>query len=63
MVYEFCSDGPNDESVSVLVMAWHQRGNSVTCENHWQIASLVTQKSLFTVTHASFFIYKCITEE
>ena len=26
-------------------------------ENHWQIASLVTQKSLFTVTHAVFFIY------
>ena len=29
----------------------------VTHENHWQIASLVTQKSLFTVTHALFFIY------
>ena len=28
----------------------------VTRENYWQIASLVTQKSLFTVTHASFFI-------
>ena len=28
----------------------------VTRENHWQIASLVTQKSLFTVTHALFFI-------
>ena len=25
--------------------------------NHWQIASLVTQKSLFTVTHALFFIH------
>ena len=25
-------------------------------ENYWQIASLVTQKSLFTVTHALFFI-------
>ena len=24
----------------------------VTSENHWQVASLVTQKSLFTVTHA-----------
>ena len=29
----------------------------VTRENYWQIASLVTQKSLFTVTHALFFIY------
>ena len=28
----------------------------ITRENHWQIASLVTQKSLFTVTHALFFI-------
>ena len=28
----------------------------VTRENYWQIASLVTQKSLFTATHASFFI-------
>ena len=28
----------------------------VTRENHWQIASLVTQKSLFTVSHALFFI-------
>ena len=28
----------------------------VTREKHWQIASLVTQKSLFTVTHALFFI-------
>ena len=28
----------------------------VTRENHWRIASLVTQKSLFTVTHALFFI-------
>ena len=28
----------------------------VTCENHWQIASVVTQKLLFTVTHASSFI-------
>ena len=25
--------------------------------NHWQIASLVTQKSVFTVTHALFFIH------
>ena len=30
--------------------------NFVTRENHWQIASRVTQKSLFTVTHALFFI-------
>ena len=29
----------------------------VTRENYWQIASLVTQKSLFTVTHALFFIF------
>ena len=29
----------------------------VTRENHWQSGSLVTQKSLFTVTHALFFIY------
>ena len=28
----------------------------VTRENYWQITSLVTQKSLFTVTHALFFI-------
>ena len=28
----------------------------VTRENHWQIASLVTQKSLFMVTPALFFI-------
>ena len=28
----------------------------VTRENHWQIASLVTQKALFLVTHALFFI-------
>ena len=29
----------------------------VTRENHWQITPLVTKKSLFTVTHALFFIY------
>ena len=29
---------------------------SLTRENYWQIASLVTQKSLFTVTHALFLI-------
>ena len=28
----------------------------VTHENHWKIASLVTQKSLLTVTHALFLI-------
>ena len=28
----------------------------VTRENHWQIASLVTQKSLFMVTNALSFI-------
>ena len=36
----------------------------VTRENYWQIASLVTQKSLFTVTYALFFIcligYHCL---
>ena len=33
----------------------------VTRENHWQIASLVTQKSLFTViTHALFFIHNLV---
>ena len=43
---------------------FHSR-DFVTRENHWQIASLVTKKSLFTVTHALFFIsymflcYKC----
>ena len=29
----------------------------VTWENHWQITSLVTQKSLFTVTHACIILY------
>ena len=28
----------------------------VTRENHWQITPLVTKNSLFTVTHALFFI-------
>ena len=28
----------------------------VTRENHWQITPLVTKKSLFTITHALFFI-------
>ena len=28
----------------------------VTRENHWQITPIVTKKSLFTVTHALFFI-------
>ena len=28
----------------------------VTRENYWQIASLVTQKSLFMVTHVLFFM-------
>ena len=28
----------------------------VTRENHWQITPLVAKKSLFTVTHALFFI-------
>ena len=37
----------------------------VTSENYWEIASRVTKKSLFTVTHALFFIFfdiyfKCI---
>ena len=30
----------------------------VTRENHWQITPVVTKKSLFTVTHALFFICK-----
>ena len=34
----------------------------VTRENYWQIASLVTQKSLFTVTHALFFI-SCLDDK
>ena len=34
----------------------------VTPENHWQIASLVTQKSLFTVTHA-LFIITCLSHQ
>ena len=29
----------------------------VTRDNRWQITSLVTKKSLFTVTHALFFIH------
>ena len=29
----------------------------VTRKNHWQITSLVTKNSLFTVTDALFFIY------
>ena len=29
----------------------------VTRENYWQIASLVTEKSLFTATHALFYAY------
>ena len=33
----------------------------VTRENHWRIASLVTPKSLFTVTHALFFISFTVT--
>ena len=32
----------------------------VTRENHWQIASLVTQKSLFTVTHL-YHCLRCLT--
>ena len=35
----------------------------VTRENYWQIASLVTQKSLFTVTHALFFISYTLSRE
>ena len=30
----------------------------VTRENYWQIASLVTQKSLSTVIHVLFFMYR-----
>ena len=32
----------------------------VTRENHWQITSLVTKKSLFTVTHALFYIFPSV---
>ena len=32
----------------------------VTRENQWQITPLVTQKSLFTVTHALFFISQSV---
>ena len=32
----------------------------VTSENHWQIASLVTQKSLFTVTNVLFYFLHAI---
>ena len=35
----------------------------VTRENYWQIASLVTQKSLFTVTHALFLISYTLNRE
>ena len=35
-----------------------QRFSRVTIENYWQVASLVTPKWLFTVTHALYFIYK-----
>ena len=31
--------------------------DEVTNENHWQITSRVTKKSLFTVTNVLFFIY------
>ena len=37
------------------ICQWFTR-DCVTRENYWQIASLVTQKSSFTVTHALFFI-------
>ena len=38
--------------------------DEVTSENHWQIASRVTQKSLFTVTNASFyFLYAILYPE
>ena len=35
----------------------------ITHENLWQIASLVTQKSLFMVTHVSFFISIMVTSQ
>ena len=34
--------------------------DEVTSENHWQIASLVTQKSLFTVTNVLFYFLHAI---
>ena len=35
-------------------------GDEVTSENHWQIASRVTRKSLFTVTNVSFYFLHVI---
>ena len=35
-------------------------GDFVTRENHWQIASLVTPKSLFTVTNVLFYFLHAI---
>ena len=32
----------------------------VTRESYWQIASLMTQKLLFTVTHALFYISRML---
>ena len=34
--------------------------DEVTRENHWQIASLMTQKSLFTVTNVLFYFLHAI---
>ena len=34
--------------------------DEVTSENYWQIASRVTQKSLFTVTNVLFYILHAI---
>ena len=34
--------------------------DEVTSENHWQIASRVTQKSLFTVTNVLFYFLHAI---
>ena len=36
-------------------------GDEVTSENHWQIASRVTQKSLFTTTNVLFYFIHAIS--
>ena len=41
-----------------VICRWFFTCDFVTHENHWQIAPLVTQKSLFMVTHALFCIWE-----
>ena len=38
------------------LVRWFSRVTKSRVKNHWQITSLVTKNSLFTVTHALFFI-------